>query len=150
MVKFMKVNKKRLFLLCVIVVLILVGLCFLFKGISKEKKDNELLMPNFVSKNINDFKTFADENNINYEIKEEYNSKHEKNIIISQSVSENTKIDASTKVELTVSLGRISNDILKVDPSSDYTAFYAEYKRKLENLDARRETPSIVIEEGVL
>ena len=113
MVKGMKINKKRLFLFCEIVVLMIVGLCFLFKVFSKDKKENDLLMPNFVFKNINDFKTFADENNINYEIKEEYNSKHEKDIIISQSVSENTKIDASTKVELTVSLGRISNDILK-------------------------------------
>lgn len=44
----------------------------------------------------------------------------------------------------------VANDILKVDPSSDYTAFLAEYKRKLEMLDTRRAMPSIVIEEGVL
>lgn len=44
----------------------------------------------------------------------------------------------------------VANDILKVDPSSDYTAFLAEYKRKLEILDTRRITPSAVVEEGVL
>ena len=44
----------------------------------------------------------------------------------------------------------VANDILKVDPSSDYTAFLTEYKRKLEMLDTRRAMPSIVIEEGVL
>ena len=44
----------------------------------------------------------------------------------------------------------VANDILKVDPSSDYTAFLAEYKRKLETLDTRRNMPSVVIEEGVL
>ena len=44
----------------------------------------------------------------------------------------------------------VANDILKVDPSSDYTAFLAEYKRKLETLDTRRTMPSVVVEEGVL
>lgn len=44
----------------------------------------------------------------------------------------------------------VANDILKVDPSSDYSAFLAEYKRKLEALDIRRIMPSVVIEEGVL
>ena len=44
----------------------------------------------------------------------------------------------------------VANDIFKVDPSSDYTAFLAEYKRKLENLDTRREIPSMTVEEGVL
>lgn len=44
----------------------------------------------------------------------------------------------------------VANDILKVDPSSDYSAFLAEYKRKLESLDTRRIMPSVVIEEGVL
>ena len=44
----------------------------------------------------------------------------------------------------------VANDILKVDPSSDYTAFLAEYKRKLESLDNRREIAFITVEEGVL
>ena len=44
----------------------------------------------------------------------------------------------------------VANDILKVDPSSDYTAFLSEYKRKTESLDTRREIASIVVEEGVL
>lgn len=44
----------------------------------------------------------------------------------------------------------VANDILKVDPSSDYTAFLAEYKRRLEALDTRREISSIIAEEGVL
>lgn len=44
----------------------------------------------------------------------------------------------------------VANDILKVDPSSDYTAFLAEYKRKLDGLDPRIVMPSISIVEGVL
>lgn len=42
----------------------------------------------------------------------------------------------------------VANDILKVDPSSDYTAFLAEYKRKLDLLDPRKILPSAVVEEG--
>lgn len=44
----------------------------------------------------------------------------------------------------------VANDILKVDPSADYSAFLAEYQRKKENLDTRTEIPSITVEEGVL
>lgn len=44
----------------------------------------------------------------------------------------------------------VANDILKVDPSADYTAFLSEYQRRKENLDTRREIPSIVVEEGVI
>ena len=44
----------------------------------------------------------------------------------------------------------VANDILKVDPSADYSAFLAEYQRKKENLDTRTEIPSITVEEGEL
>lgn len=44
----------------------------------------------------------------------------------------------------------VANDILKVDPSSDYTAFLSEYRRKLDGLDPRIIMSSISIEEGVI
>lgn len=44
----------------------------------------------------------------------------------------------------------VANDILKVDPSADYSAFYKEYQIRMQNLDTRRELPSIVIEEGII
>lgn len=44
----------------------------------------------------------------------------------------------------------VANDILKTDPSSDYTAFYKEYQRKLEGLDTRKTQPTVVITEGIL
>ena len=44
----------------------------------------------------------------------------------------------------------VANDILKADPSSDYTAFYTEYKRKLDMFDNGRIAPGIVVKEGVL
>lgn len=44
----------------------------------------------------------------------------------------------------------VANDILKVDPSSDYTAFLSEYRRKLEELDTTTILPTVIVEEGVL
>ena len=44
----------------------------------------------------------------------------------------------------------VASDILKVDPSSDYTAFLDAYNRRLQSLDAKKEIPSITVEEGVL
>lgn len=44
----------------------------------------------------------------------------------------------------------VANDILKVDPSSDYTAFLSEYRRKLDGLDPRIIMSSISVEEGVI
>jgi hypothetical protein len=42
----------------------------------------------------------------------------------------------------------VANDILKVDPSSDYTAFQAEYRRKSDLLNPRKTLASAVVEEG--
>jgi len=44
----------------------------------------------------------------------------------------------------------VANDILKVDPSANYSAFYAEYQRRLERLDTRTTFPSAEISEGIL
>lgn len=44
----------------------------------------------------------------------------------------------------------VANDILKVDPSADYTAFYAEYQKRLESLDSRNMLSSAEVDEGYL
>lgn len=44
----------------------------------------------------------------------------------------------------------VASDILKVDPSSDYTAFLNAYNGRLQSLDTKREIASITVEEGVL
>ena len=44
----------------------------------------------------------------------------------------------------------VANDILKVDPSANYTAFLSEYQRKKQEWDTRRELPSVIVEEGVI
>ena len=45
---------------------------------------------------------------------------------------------------------QVANDILKVDPSADYSAFLAEYQRKKQDLDTRRDIATISVEEGVI
>lgn len=44
----------------------------------------------------------------------------------------------------------VANDILKVDPSADYTAFLAEFQRKMNAWDTARSSIAITVEEGVI
>ena len=68
-------------------------------------------------------------------------------------ITEETEDDFELEIDQDVQLilpYAVANDILKVDPSSDYTAFLAEYNRKMQALDTTREIASIIVEEGVL
>lgn len=65
-------------------------------------------------------------------------------------ITEDTEGDFELEIDQDVQLilpYAVANDILKVDPSADYTAFYNEYRRKIEELDARVILPSIEIVE---
>lgn len=42
---------------------------------------------------------------------------------------------------------KVADDILKTDPSADYTAFAAEFQRKLQLLDGRKNVPSVSLKE---
>lgn len=42
---------------------------------------------------------------------------------------------------------KVADDILKTDPSSDYTAFATEYQRKLQILDTRKNIPTVTLKE---
>lgn len=42
---------------------------------------------------------------------------------------------------------KVADDILKTDPSADYTSFATEYQRKLQLLDNRRNVPSVNLRE---
>ena len=68
-------------------------------------------------------------------------------------IEEDTDNDFTLEIDQDVQMilpYAVANDILKVDPSSDYTAFKLEYQRKLDSLDTRREIPTCIVEEGVL
>lgn len=42
---------------------------------------------------------------------------------------------------------KVADDILKTDPSADYTGFATEYQRKLQLLDTRKNIPTVVLNE---
>lgn len=62
---------------------------------------------------------------------------------------DDTKFDLEIDLDVQFILPyAVANDILKVDPSADYSAFKAEYMRKLEGLDTRTVLSSISVEEA--
>lgn len=44
----------------------------------------------------------------------------------------------------------VANDILKVDPSANYTSFYNEYQSRVQSLDTRTILPSATVEGGII
>ena len=69
--------------------------------------------------------------------------------VITTNTSDNFNLELEQDAQMLLPY-LVANDILKVDPSSDYTAFSQEYQRKLELLDPRKTLSSAVIEEGVV
>ena len=68
-------------------------------------------------------------------------------------ITEETENDFELEIDQDVQLilpYAVANDILKVDPSSDYTAFLSEYRRKLEGLNTTTILPTVIVEEGIL
>lgn len=68
-------------------------------------------------------------------------------------ITEETEKDFELEIDQDAQMAlpyAVANDILKADPSSDYTAFLAEYQRALEELNTSTILPTVVIEEGVL
>ena len=69
--------------------------------------------------------------------------------VITEETSDKFLLELDQDVQMILPY-QVANDILKVDPSADYTAFLAEYQRKLQALDTRRDIPTITVEEGVI
>lgn len=68
-------------------------------------------------------------------------------------ITEETKKDFELEIDQDVQAilpYAVANDILKSDPSADYTAFLSEYRRKLDQLNTANAMPTVVIEEGIL
>ena len=68
---------------------------------------------------------------------------------ITENTSDKFMLELDPDVEMILPY-QVANDILKVDPSADYTAFLAEYQRKIQALDSRRSIATITVEEGVI
>lgn len=67
-----------------------------------------------------------------------------------QNISEETEDDFYLELEQdaqSVLVYKVASDILKTDPSADYSAFATEYQRVLQMLDNRRNVPSVTLKE---
>lgn len=68
-------------------------------------------------------------------------------------ITEETDDDFTLEIDQDVQLilpYLVANDILKADPSADYTAFFKEFQRKMQELDTSFTTTTVSIEEGVI
>lgn len=68
---------------------------------------------------------------------------------IRENTSDNFMLELDQDVQMILPY-QVANDILKVDPSADYQAFLAEYQRKKQEIDNRRDIATISVEEGVI
>ena len=67
-----------------------------------------------------------------------------------QEINEETEDDFYLEIDQDAQMllpYKVADDILKTDPSADYTAFATEYQRKLQTLDTRRNIPSVTLKE---
>lgn len=67
-----------------------------------------------------------------------------------QNINEETDNDFYLELDQdaqSVLVYKVASDILKTDPSSDYTAFATEYQRVLQLLDNRKNVPSVSLKE---
>lgn len=67
-----------------------------------------------------------------------------------QEINENTTDDFYLEIDEDVQSilpYKVADDILKTDPSADYTAFATEYQRKLQILDTRKNIPAVTLKE---
>ncbi len=95
-----------------ILIILLAALLIFFIPIETKKtnikiKKQELLMENFIGKDINDLKTWAKDNNILIEEEYKYSSDIKENIIISQDVEEKTKLKKNDTIKVIVSKGEV-------------------------------------------
>lgn len=64
-------------------------------------------------------------------------------------ITEETEPDFELEIDQDVQMilpYLVANDVLKVDPSADYTSFFSEYRRRVDELDTRLVLPSIEVE----
>lgn len=68
-------------------------------------------------------------------------------------ITEETDDDFTLEIDQDVQLMLpylVANDILKADPSADYTAFFREFQRKMQELDTSSSATTVSLEEGVI
>ena len=107
-----KLNIIRLF----IAILILFGIVFLlYKIVNNFKNNKKIYMINVVNKDINNVSDELKLYDIDINKKYEYSDVYDKDIIISQSISEGVEIKGNDVLDLVISLGKIDKEKLKSD-----------------------------------
>lgn len=107
-----KLNIIRLF----IAILILFGIVFLlYKVVNNFKNNKKIYMINVVNKDINNVSDELKLYDIDINKKYEYSDVYDKDIIISQSISEGVEIKENEVLDLVISLGKIDKEKLKSD-----------------------------------
>ena len=109
-------NKKKYINIVLLIILLSLLLFFFFSIENRKKevvKEKGIVMNNYVGENYEEVKKWATENKIN--IKEEYiySSEYQENIIISQSIKENSKLKKNDTIKFTISKEEVPISIYK-------------------------------------
>ena len=116
MTKRRKIKKKNVSI--GILILLLAGLLIFFlpienKQVKTKKIKEEIVMKNYVGKDYNELKEWAEKNEITIEEEREYSSEYKENTIISQDIKEDTKLKKKDVIKIVISKGEIPVSIYK-------------------------------------
>lgn len=114
----MKRSKKRkinLFRLLLAILFIIIIFLVLYKLVNMIKKDDKILMNDYVNMNINDVMNNLKDYELDIKTEYEYNDEVDKDKVISQSIPKDTEINSGDKLNLVVSLGKLDKEKLKSD-----------------------------------
>ncbi len=109
-------NKKKYINIVLLIILLALLIIFFFPIENSKKeivKEKEIVMNNYVGENYEEVKKWATENKINIEEEYIYSSEYQENIIISQSIKENSKLKKDDTIKFTISKGEVPISIYK-------------------------------------
>ena len=109
-------NKKKYINIVLLIILLSLLLFFFFSIENRKKevvKEKGIVMNNYVGENYEEVKKWATENKINIEEEYIYSSEYQENIIISQSIKENSKLKKNDTIKFTISKGEVPISIYK-------------------------------------
>ncbi|MBQ6495076.1 MAG: polysaccharide deacetylase family protein [Bacilli bacterium] len=116
MTKRRKIKKKNVsigILILLLAVLLIFFLPIENKQVKNKQNKEEIIMSNYVGKDYEELKTWAEKNELTIESESEYSSEYKENIIISQNIEENTKLKKKDKIKVVISKGEIPVSIYK-------------------------------------
>ena len=108
----MKKEKLNIVKVGFLIIILIVLIYFIFLLIDTNNKNKITKMEDLTTKSIEEIKKYASENNLELEIKYEYNIEIEKDKVISQSIEKNTELnDKNKNLIIIISKGKIGKEI---------------------------------------